>query len=77
MSDTRCDAFNVLMWPLAATVAVCCFPYYEKVFGMDLSADGERWIVHGLTIFATIAHLHYGFGVVSFTYIQIFLFIKL
>ncbi|XP_017153668.1 ethanolaminephosphotransferase 1 [Drosophila miranda] len=65
MSDTRCDGFNVLMWPLAATVGVCCFPYYEQVFGMDLTADGERWIVQGLTIFSTLAHWHYGYSVVS------------
>ncbi|XP_001356474.3 ethanolaminephosphotransferase 1 [Drosophila pseudoobscura] len=65
MSDTRCDGFNVLMWPLAATVGVCCFPYYEQVFGMDLTSDGERWIVQGLTIFSTLAHWHYGYSVVS------------
>jgi len=65
MSDMRCDAFNVLMWPLAATVGVCCFPYYEKVFDTDLTPDIERWIVQGLTIFSTLAHWHYGYGVVS------------
>ncbi|EDW63815.1 ethanolaminephosphotransferase 1 [Drosophila virilis] len=65
MSDTRCDGFNILMWPLLATVGVCCFPWYEHVFGMDLTAQGERWLVHGLTIFVTLAHWHYGYGVVS------------
>ncbi|XP_070068206.1 ethanolaminephosphotransferase 1 [Drosophila takahashii] len=65
MSDMRCDAFNVLMWPLAATVGVCCFPYYQEVFDTDLSADVEKWIVQGLTIFSTLAHWHYGYGVVS------------
>ncbi|KAH8385400.1 hypothetical protein KR200_011374 [Drosophila serrata] len=65
MSDTRCDGFNVLMWPLAATVAVCCFPYYETVFETDLPLDIELWILYGLTIFSTLAHWHYGFGVVS------------
>ncbi|KQS70718.1 uncharacterized protein Dere_GG23508, isoform C [Drosophila erecta] len=65
MSDTRCDAFNVLMWPLAATVGVCCFPYYQQVFDTDLTSDIERWILYGLTIFSTLAHWHYGYGVVS------------
>ncbi|XP_017839996.2 ethanolaminephosphotransferase 1 isoform X1 [Drosophila busckii] len=65
MSDTRCDAFNILMWPLAATVGVCCFPWYQEFFDTDLTADGERWILYGLTIFVTLAHWHYGYGVVS------------
>ncbi|XP_037959817.1 ethanolaminephosphotransferase 1 isoform X2 [Teleopsis dalmanni] len=64
MSDTRCDSFNILMWPLMATVAVSCFPWYEQVIGMEISADAERWTVQALTIFTTIAHLHYGQGVV-------------
>lgn len=64
MSDTRCDGFNILMWPLVTVVMVSCFPFYHH-FGLQLSADVERWIVHGLTIFSTIAHLHYGQGVVS------------
>lgn len=62
------------MWPLLATVGVCCFPWYEHVFGMDLTAQGERWLVHGLTIFVTLAHWHYGYGVVStnnFVYIKL------
>ncbi|XP_054744792.1 ethanolaminephosphotransferase 1 isoform X1 [Anastrepha obliqua] len=64
MSDTRCDGFNILMWPLLATVGVCCFPWYEQLLGTDISADMECWIVQALTIFVTIAHLHYGQGVV-------------
>lgn len=65
MSDTRCDGFNILMWPLVTTVAVSCFPWYNEVLGYDISVDAERWIMQGLTIFVTIAHLHYGQGVVS------------
>ncbi|XP_037820392.1 ethanolaminephosphotransferase 1 [Lucilia sericata] len=64
MSDTRCDGFNILMWPLVATVAVSCFPWYEEVMGRELPVDIERWIMQALTIFVTIAHLHYGQGVV-------------
>ncbi|XP_058977316.1 ethanolaminephosphotransferase 1-like isoform X2 [Musca domestica] len=64
MSDTRCDGFNILMWPLVATVAVSCFPWYEQVMGSEIEANVERWIVQGLTIFVTIAHLHYGHGLV-------------
>ncbi|KAI9586348.1 ethanolaminephosphotransferase 1 [Glossina fuscipes] len=64
MSDTRCDAFNILMWPLVATVAISCFPWYKQLWGVDIAADTERWIVQALTIFVTIAHLHYGQGVV-------------
>lgn len=66
MSDTRCDGFNILMWPLVATVAVSCFPWYEQVMGSEIEANVERWIVQGLTIFVTIAHLHYGHGLVGF-----------
>lgn len=65
MSDTRCDGFNILMWPLAATVAISCFPWYEHLMGSDIDANIERWIVQGLTIFVTVAHLHYGHGVVN------------
>ena len=65
MSDTRCDGFNILMWPLVATVAASCFPWYNELLGFEISADIERWIMQGLTIFVTIAHLHYGQGVVS------------
>uniref|UniRef100_A0A1B0G3X7 Uncharacterized protein n=1 Tax=Glossina morsitans morsitans TaxID=37546 RepID=A0A1B0G3X7_GLOMM len=64
MSDTRCDAFNILMWPLVATVAISCFPWYKQLWGVDIAADTERWIVQALTIFVTIAHIHYGQGVV-------------
>ncbi|XP_055917263.1 ethanolaminephosphotransferase 1 isoform X1 [Eupeodes corollae] len=63
MSDTRCDGFNILMWPLVVVVMVSCFPFYNKL-GVQLSEDVERWIVYGLTIFSTIAHIHYGQGVV-------------
>lgn len=65
MSDVRCDGFNLLIWPLLATVAVCCFPWYKEVFGSEISPEMECWIVQALTIFVTVAHLHYGQGVVS------------
>lgn len=65
MSDMRCDGFNLLIWPLLATVAVSCFPWYEQLLGSEISADMECWILQALTIFVTIAHLHYGKGVVS------------
>ncbi|XP_067623913.1 ethanolaminephosphotransferase 1 isoform X2 [Eurosta solidaginis] len=64
MSDTRCDGFNLLMWPLLASVGACCFPWYKQLVGADISADMECWIVQALTIFVTVAHLHYGQGVV-------------
>lgn len=72
MSDTRCDGFNILMWPLVATVAVSCFPWYDKVLGLEIAADTERWIMQALTIFVTIAHLHYGTSVVSLKIILYF-----
>lgn len=65
MSDVRCDGFNLLFWPLLATVAVSCFPWYEQWLGCEISADMECWILQALTIFVTVAHLHYGKGVVS------------
>ncbi|XP_013114241.1 ethanolaminephosphotransferase 1 [Stomoxys calcitrans] len=64
MSDTRCDGFNILMWPLVATVGVSCFPWYKQVMGSEIDATVERLLVQGLTIFVTVAHLHYGQGVV-------------
>lgn len=65
MSDTRCDGFNTLMWPLVAIVAVSCFPWYQPLLNLEITADAERIMVQVLTIFVTIAHLHYGNGVVS------------
>lgn len=64
MSDTRCDGFNVLMWPLVAVTAVSAFPFYEQIGLPEVSAEMERWIVYALTIFTSIAHIHYGQGVV-------------
>ncbi|XP_050318348.1 ethanolaminephosphotransferase 1 isoform X1 [Bactrocera neohumeralis] len=64
MSDVRCDGFNLLLWPLLATVAASCFPWYEQLLGSEISADMECWILQALTIFVTIAHLHYGKRVV-------------
>lgn len=63
MSDTKCDGFNILMWPLVFATMVSCFPFYDKL-GVQLTVDVERMIVYGLTIFSTIAHIHYGQGVV-------------
>ncbi|XP_055375949.1 ethanolaminephosphotransferase 1 isoform X2 [Condylostylus longicornis] len=63
MSDTRTDGFNIFLWPLCAVVIICCFPFYQY-FGTELTADTERWILHGLTLFVTIAHIHYGQGIV-------------
>lgn len=65
MSDTRCDGFNILMWPLLLTVIVTCFPWYKQLFGVEILPDIERWIVQALTIFVTLAHIHYGQGIVS------------
>lgn len=65
MSDTRCDSFNILMWPLVMTVGFICFPWYKQLFGNEIAVDLECWIVQGLTLFVTIAHIHYGQGVVS------------
>lgn len=65
MSDTRCDSFNVLMWPLLMTVAITCFPWHQQLFGNKIAVEVECFIVQILTIFVTIAHIHYGQGVVS------------
>ncbi|KAL5278899.1 EPT1 family protein [Megaselia abdita] len=65
MSDTRCDGFNVLMWPLVSVVVVSCFQWYQSLFHFRFEEDYERWLLYGLTIFVTMAHLHYGICVVQ------------
>lgn len=63
MSDTRSDLWNAMLNMLAFATIVCVFPY--PVLGMpDLRIDYERSILYALTLVITIAHLHYGQGVV-------------
>lgn len=64
MSDTRTDAWNTFIWPLLAVVAVSIVPY--PLLGLpELHPLAERWMVWIGTAAATIAHIHYGQGVVS------------
>lgn len=65
MSDTRAEAFNFFFWPVLPCIAVSIFPYSH--FGWTkVSALTEQWIVYVLTTGLTVAHIHYGYGVVSF-----------
>uniref|UniRef100_A0A336MIB6 CSON001609 protein n=1 Tax=Culicoides sonorensis TaxID=179676 RepID=A0A336MIB6_CULSO len=63
MSDTPTDRFNALLYPTAICVAFGCFPYSS--FNLtQLSLETERWLIYLLTALVTLAHLHYGAGVV-------------
>lgn len=67
MSDTRTDAWNAFIWPLLVIIAISIFPY--PMFGLaDLHPLTEQWMVYGSVCLATIAHIHYGQGVVSGVY---------
>lgn len=62
MSDTRTECWNFFFWPLLLVVFVSILP---SPWFLYISATGERWLVYTLTASATIAHIHYGQGVVS------------
>lgn len=65
MSDTRCEAWNHLMWPVLIATIVSCFPYkYFQFYGFTPKI--EQYIVYVLTVYSTLVHLHYGQGVVSY-----------
>ncbi|XP_058061160.1 ethanolaminephosphotransferase 1 isoform X2 [Anopheles bellator] len=64
MSDTRADLWNALLNLLCVTVAFGILPYTS--LGLpELDIDFERYLLYALTFFVTIAHLHYGAGVVQ------------
>lgn len=64
MSDTRANAWNHLLWPILVTMFASVLPWH--MCGIQrLSAYTERIIVYVLAGFSTIAHIHYGQGVVS------------
>lgn len=57
MTATRAQAYNVLIWPYSA-VAIMCY-----VLRPDAAV--EVWLMRGLAIAITMAHVHYGVCVVS------------
>ncbi|KAG4073529.1 hypothetical protein HA402_000753 [Bradysia odoriphaga] len=63
MSDTRTEGWNAFFWPLLVAVSISIFPYRYFAMG-DISPATERWLVYVLTSMLTIAHFHYGQGVV-------------
>lgn len=64
MSDTPTERFNALLYPTTLCVLISCLPY--KSINLDpISLDVERWIIYILTAGVTLAHIHYGAGVVS------------
>lgn len=64
MSDTRTEAWNTFFWPVVVAVVISIFPY--RILGMgDIGPGFERWVVYILTAMLTIAHFHYGQGIVS------------
>lgn len=65
MSDTRTEGWNTFFWPLLVGVTISIFPYPH--LGMkEIDSKYERWVVYALTSMLTIAHVHYGQGIVSF-----------
>lgn len=64
MSETRCEAWNLFFWPIIVAILVSIFPYSE--FGYSLLPKlYESWILYVLTGAVTLAHIHYGVGLVS------------
>lgn len=65
MSGTKADAWNSLLTVLLLATCICIFPYNS--LGCDFfTAEVERWIMYGTSAVCTLAHIHYGAGVVSF-----------
>uniref|UniRef100_A0A023EUD9 Putative sn-12-diacylglycerol ethanolamine-and cholinephosphotransferase n=1 Tax=Aedes albopictus TaxID=7160 RepID=A0A023EUD9_AEDAL len=63
MTDTRADLWNGLLNLLTAAAIVCIFPY--QMLGIPaLWLEYERNILYALVLVVTVAHLHYGQGVV-------------
>ncbi|XP_063698693.1 ethanolaminephosphotransferase 1 isoform X2 [Culicoides brevitarsis] len=63
MSDTVTERFNALLYPTTLCVIVSCFPY-ALLNLQPITLEVERWIIYVLTGFVTLAHIHYGAGVV-------------
>lgn len=64
MSDTPTERFNALLYPTTFCVIISCLPYAS--LNLDpISLEVERWIIYVLTTAITLAHIHYGAGVVS------------
>lgn len=63
MTDTRADLWNGLLSLLTAATAVSIFPY-TAVGLPELWIEYERNVLYALVLVVTIAHLHYGQGVV-------------
>lgn len=64
MSDTRCEAWNLFFWPIMVSISVSIFPYSNFGYPM-LPKSYESWILYVLTGAVTLAHIHYGVGLVS------------
>lgn len=64
MSDNPTERFNALLYPTTLCVIVSCFPYVSLNLA-PISLEVERWIMYVLTGGITLAHIHYGAGVVS------------
>ncbi|XP_021701606.1 ethanolaminephosphotransferase 1 isoform X3 [Aedes aegypti] len=63
MTDTRADLWNGLLNLLTAAAIVCVFPY--PLLGIaPLWVEYERNVLYALVLVVTVAHLHYGQGVV-------------
>lgn len=63
MSDTRCEAWNFFFWPILVAVLLSIFPYASLGYAY-LPKQYESAILYGLTAIVTVAHIHYGVGLV-------------
>lgn len=63
MTDTRADLWNGLLNLLTAATIICIIPY-PLLRAPALWIEYERNILYALVLVVTVAHLHYGQGVV-------------
>ncbi len=57
MSDTRCELFNTMLWPLAASV-------FTSLLIPGFPLAGELALLYILFVLFTVMHLHYGVCVI-------------
>ena len=67
MSDTPTERSNTLLWTTTFCTIICCFPWYSYIGLAVLSKETERVILYVLTAVISLAHIHYGTGIVSFS----------
>lgn len=64
MSDTRADAWNHLLVPILVVTALSIAPL-DRYNLMIIDVNVECVLVYFLTSISLVAHIHYGYSVVS------------